>query len=68
MKTKEFFMEFSVIFLITFVVASIVSYCWNFFSEGVGACSWNIAFQFAILFAILCPMLDLMKSENNHSQ
>jgi hypothetical protein len=68
MKTKAFFMEFSVIFLITFVVASIVSYCWNFFSEGVGACSWNIAFQFAILFAILCPMLDLMKSENNQPQ
>jgi hypothetical protein len=61
-------MEFSVIFLITFIVASIISYCWNFVSEGIGACSWNIALQFAILFAILCPMLDLMKSENNQSQ
>ena len=67
MKTKAFFIEFSVIFMITFVVASIVSWCWNFFTEGVGACSWSTAFQFAILFAIICPILDLMKSENNQT-
>lgn len=68
MKTKAFFMEFMVIFMITFIGASVVSYCWNFFSDGVGACNWGTAFQFAIIFAFICPMLDLMKSENNQTQ
>jgi hypothetical protein len=68
MKTKTFFIEFSVIFLITFIVASIISWCWNFFIIGVGDCSWSTAFQFAIMFAIICPMLDLMKSENNQTR
>jgi hypothetical protein len=65
MKTKAFFIEFSVIFIITFVVASIVSYCWNLFTGGEAACNWGTAFQFAIMFAIICPMIDLMKYENN---
>jgi hypothetical protein len=68
MKTKAFFIEFSVIFMITFITASVVSWCWNFFAEGTGTCSWDTAFLFAIMFAVICPMIDLMKSESNQKQ
>jgi len=68
MKTKAFFLEFTVIFLITFVVASLVSYGWNFITKGQGVISWGTAFQFAIMLAIICPMLDLMKSEKNQQE
>ena len=62
MNTKAFILEFSVVFMITFVIASIVSLGWNYVSEGVAVCNWGTAFQFALLFGILCPMIDMMRS------
>jgi len=62
MDTKTFILEFTVIFMITFVVASIVSFGWNYLSAGVAECSWGTAFQFALLFGILCPLIDMMKT------
>ena len=67
MKTKSFFIEFTVIFMITFIAASVVSWCWNFFANGTGACSWETAFMFAVMFGVICPMLDLMKSGNDQA-
>ncbi len=68
MKTKAFFLEFTVIFMITFVVASLVSYGWNYVTKGQGIFNWGIAFQFAIMLAIICPMLDMMKSGKNYPE
>ncbi len=68
MKKKAFFLEFSVVFTLTFVIAAIVSYCWNFIMAGQGACSWTTAFQFAIMFGIICPLIDLMKSEKGSGE
>ena len=48
--------------MITFVIASLVSVGWNYVSEGVAECNWGTAFQFAMLFGIMCPMIDMMRS------
>jgi hypothetical protein len=61
---KALVLEFLVIFVITFTVASIVSTIWNYLSEGVFSCNWEIAAQFAILFGILCPLIDAIRSDN----
>jgi len=65
MNTKAFFIEFVVIFMITFVIASLVSFGWNYFTEGVAECNWSTAFQFGLIFGILCPMIDMMKSNRS---
>jgi len=65
MNTKAFILEFTVIFMITFAVASLVSFGWNFFMDGVTECDWGTAFQFGIIFGILCPMIDMMKSKDD---
>ena len=62
MNTKAFIIEFSVVFMITFIVASVVSLGWNYFYEGIAECNWGTAFQFALIFGILCPVIDMMRS------
>ena len=65
MNTKAFILEFTVIFMITFVIASLVSFGWNFFMVGVVECDWGTAFQFGIIFGMLCPLIDMMKSKDD---
>lgn len=65
MKNRVFIVEFAVIFLVTFLVSAIVSYCWNFFINGLQTCNWTLTFRFAILFAIICPVLDVMKYQHS---
>ena len=63
MNTKAFILEFVVIFMITFVVAAIVSFGWNYFSAGNAECSWGTAALFALIFGSICPVIDMIKSE-----
>lgn len=62
MNAKAFILEFTVIFMITFVAASIVSFGWNYISEGSTDCNWGLAIQLALLFAVICPLIDIMKN------
>jgi hypothetical protein len=65
MNTKAFILEFTVIFMITFVVASLVSFGWNYLSAGMAECNWSIAAQFALIFGILCPVIDMMRTNRS---
>ena len=62
MNTKAFILEFTVIFMITFVVASMVSFGWNYITEGSTNCNWGLAVQLALLFGVICPLIDIMKN------
>ena len=59
---KAFILEFGVIFMITFIIASLVSMGWNFVSTGVAECNWGTAFQFALVFGLICPLIDMMRN------
>ena len=63
MKSKDLIIEFLVIFIITFTTASIVSIAWNYLTKGVYVCDWGLSFQFAILFGLICPMIDAIRSD-----
>ena len=41
MKIKELFIDFVTVFVVTFVVATIVSYLWSLIAHGAGAFDWE---------------------------
>jgi len=61
MKIKEFLINFIIMFTITLIVATIVTYLWNFIAHGVGAFDWETSFRFALIFGILFPSMRLLE-------
>jgi fructose-specific phosphotransferase system IIC component len=53
-----------VIFLVTFVVAAIVTYIWNLLRHDLNAVDWDTAFVLAITFGIALPLVDKLKKKD----
>jgi hypothetical protein len=53
MNIKSLLIDFVSTFLLVFVVASIVTYLWNFIFHASGAVDWETSFRLAIIFGIV---------------
>jgi len=53
MNIKELFIDFVTVFVVTLVVAAIVSYLWSLIAHGAGAFAWETSFRFAVIFGII---------------
>lgn len=51
-------LEFLVIFLITLVVAVIVTLLWNLIAHGNAIVDWATSFRLALIFAIVLPLAN----------
>lgn len=58
MNIKELFIGFVTVFVVTLVVAAIVSYLWSLIAHGVGAFDWETSFRFAVIFGIIFSWMD----------
>ena len=52
-----------VIFLVTFVVAALVTYIWNLLRHDLNAVDWDTAFVLAITLGIAIPLVDKIKKK-----
>jgi len=60
MNIKELFIGFVTVFVVTLVVAAIVSYLWSLIAHGAGVFDWETSFRFSIIFGIIFSFIDAM--------
>ncbi|MFO7980327.1 MAG: hypothetical protein R6V00_05780 [Candidatus Aminicenantes bacterium] len=61
LKKRSWFVNFIIIFLITFVVAAVVSLLYGWIAHGEPQIDWESSFRFAIIFAVIIPLLERWK-------
>ena len=54
-----------VIFLVTFVVAALVTYIWNLLRHDLNVVDRDTAFVLAITFGIALPLVDKLKTKES---
>jgi hypothetical protein len=52
------------IFLVTFIIAALVTYLWNLLRHDLNAVDWDTAFVLAITFGIVLPIAERMKKKS----
>ncbi len=57
MDIKRLALDFVSSFLLTLVVASVVTYLWNLAFEGAGAVEWKTSFRLAFIFGFVLPWM-----------
>ncbi len=57
MKKRSWFTPFLMIFAITLMVTVGVTLLWNLIVHGEAQIDWETSFRFAIIFAIVIPLL-----------
>ena len=58
MNIKSLLIDFVSTFLLVLVVASIVTYLWNFIFHATGAVDWETSFRLAIILGIILPWIQ----------
>ena len=59
MKIKLFFKEFIKRFLLTLIVALVVTYLWNLIMHNAGLIDWETSFRLAIIFGIVFGLTEI---------
>ncbi|MFO7933790.1 MAG: hypothetical protein R6U78_06885 [Bacteroidales bacterium] len=59
MKVLKFLRDFALMFVLVFVVASIVTYVFNLISEGAGTVDWETSFRLAVILGISLPVAKI---------
>lgn len=63
MRIRTLLLNMVVIFLVTFVVATLVTYIWNILRHDLNAVDWDTAFVLAITFGIALTLVDKLNKE-----
>lgn len=57
MNIKSFLIDFVSLFLLVFVVTSIVTYLWNLIFHDAGVVDWGTSFSMAVILGIILALL-----------
>jgi hypothetical protein len=60
----ELLKDFIIVFVITFVVSSAVTFIYNLIVHSQGSFDWATSFRFAITLGIIFPWLNYKKKKN----
>jgi len=60
-KVKDFFIRFVIIFILTLVTGSVVSYLYSLIAHGAGVADWPSAFRLAITFAFILSVIPAVE-------
>jgi len=63
MKIKKLLIGFATTFVVTLVVAAIVTYLWNLGVHGQSVVDWETSFRLAIILGIALPVHRAMTSK-----
>jgi len=53
MNIRKLVVEFALVFVVAFVVTTIVTFLWNMIGHGASAVDWETSFRLAIIFGII---------------
>jgi len=53
MNIKKLVVEFALVFVVAFVITTIVTFLWNMIGHGASAVDWETSFRLAIIFGII---------------
>lgn len=56
MRIKSWISDILLTFVVTFVVAAVVTLAWRFISDGTAVVEWRTALRLAIIFGIVLPI------------
>ena len=59
MNFRSLLTRFVVTFLVTLIVAALVTYLWNVLRHGINSVDWDTAFVLAITFGIALPIVEM---------
>lgn len=57
MKLQRFLVDFTITAIVTFMVATVVTYLYNLVAHGSGWVDWGTAIELAIVFGIVLPLM-----------
>ena len=53
MNIRKLVVEFALVFVVAFVITTIVTFLWNMIGHGASAVDWETSFRLAIIFGII---------------
>ncbi len=53
MNIKKLVVEFALVFVVAFVITTIVTFLWNMIGHGASAVDWETSFRLSIIFGII---------------
>ena len=56
MKIKEFLIVFAIVFVVTLVAATIVTYLYSLIARGMSVFDWEMSFRLAIILGVGLPV------------
>ncbi len=67
MNIRKLAIEFALVFVVTLVIVTVVTFLWNLIGHGTKIIDWETSFRFAIIFGILLTWANNRKSRGNGS-
>lgn len=65
MTIKKLAIEFTLAFIVTLVIVTIVTFLWNLIGYGTKIMDWENSFRFAIIFGIILTWVRLREFKRN---
>ena len=65
MKTFELVKEFLLVFSVTFIVSSLVTFLYSLAVHSEGIVDWSTSFRFSIIFGIIFPWLHFREKKKH---
>lgn len=65
MYIRKLVVEFALVFVVTLVIVTVVTFFWNLFGHGIKIIDWETSFRFAIIFGILLTWANHRKPREN---
>lgn len=64
MKTREYVVDFSIIFVVTFVSSVVLQYVWLLLYSDVNSIAWRNAFHFGVILAVVLELKTVVEERN----
>ena len=65
MNIKKLTVEFALVFVVAFVITTIVTFLWNMIGHGVKTIDWETSFRFAIIFGVILTWVKSREIKEN---
>lgn len=62
MNPKKFLVDGLSVFVVTMIVSVIVTLLWNYFAHGTTTVDWATSVRFAIMLAVILPVIECRRS------
>jgi hypothetical protein len=67
MSIRKSAIEFTLVFVVTLVIVTVVTFLWNLIGHGIKIINWETSFRFTIIFGILLTWVNHRKPRGNGS-